>query len=108
YPTKRWRASSKAGRCMHNPNGWTDRFPDTATYGAVIITYRQGWTSEHRQSIIYYSDMDILSQLRELRLQGMAGSWQVLTETRKHHELGLQEGLELIFSLLLIILFFHI
>lgn len=40
--------------------------------------------------------MDILSQLRELRLQGMAGSWQVLTETRKHHELGLQEGLELL------------
>ncbi|MEX0680119.1 MAG: IS21-like element helper ATPase IstB, partial [Balneolales bacterium] len=36
------------------------------------------------------------SQLAELRLQGMNRSWQSLTETRRHLELNLSEGLELL------------
>ncbi len=35
-------------------------------------------------------------QLSQLRLHGMAHNWQALTETRKHHELTLTEGLELL------------
>lgn len=40
--------------------------------------------------------MDILSQLKELRLHGMGRSWKTLTDSRKHHELSLTEGLELL------------
>ena len=40
--------------------------------------------------------MQIETQLKELRLHGMARSWQILQETRKHHELNLSEGLELL------------
>lgn len=40
--------------------------------------------------------MDILSQLKELRLHGMGRSWKTLTESRKHHELSFTEGLELL------------
>jgi len=36
------------------------------------------------------------SQLKELRLHGMHAYWQALVETRKHHELNLCEGLELL------------
>lgn len=36
------------------------------------------------------------TQLKELRLHGMFASWQALVETRKHHELNLPEGLELL------------
>lgn len=36
------------------------------------------------------------SQLKELRLHGMYAYWQALVETRKHHELNLSEGLELL------------
>jgi DNA replication protein DnaC len=36
------------------------------------------------------------NQFRTLRLQGMNQCWQSLIETRKHHELSLQEGLELL------------
>lgn len=38
----------------------------------------------------------IESQLTTLRLHGMAQSWIALLETRKHHELSLSEGLELL------------
>ena len=38
----------------------------------------------------------IESQLTTLRLHGMAQSWTALLETRKHHELSLSEGLELL------------
>ena len=38
----------------------------------------------------------IESQLTHLRLHGMRRSWQALMETRKHHELSLTEGLELL------------
>lgn len=38
----------------------------------------------------------IESQLATLRLHGMAQSWTALLETRKHHELSLSEGLELL------------
>ena len=38
----------------------------------------------------------IESQLATLRLHGMAQSWSALLETRKHHELSLSEGLELL------------
>lgn len=38
----------------------------------------------------------IESQLATLRLHGMAQSWNALLETRKHHELSLSEGLELL------------
>lgn len=36
------------------------------------------------------------SQLKELRLHGMSQCWQSLVETRRHHELSLDEGLELL------------
>ena len=36
------------------------------------------------------------SQLKELRLHGMGQCWQSLVETRRHHELSLDEGLELL------------
>ena len=36
------------------------------------------------------------NQFNELRLQGMKQCWQSLVETRKHHELGLAEGLGLL------------
>ncbi len=38
----------------------------------------------------------IESQLNHLRLHGMSRSWQALLETRRHHELSLTEGLELL------------
>ena len=38
----------------------------------------------------------IESQLTTLRLHGMSQSWTALLETRKHHELSLSEGLELL------------
>lgn len=40
--------------------------------------------------------MQIETQLKELRLHGMSRSWQILQETRKHHELSLSEGLVLL------------
>lgn len=40
--------------------------------------------------------MKLESQFKELRLHGMAQSWQALTETRRHHELSLTEGLEIL------------
>jgi DNA replication protein DnaC len=40
--------------------------------------------------------MQIDTQLSNLRLRGMARSWQSLTETRRVHELSFQEGLELL------------
>lgn len=40
--------------------------------------------------------MDIQTQLNNLRLNGMSRSWQSLLETKKHHELSLSEGLELL------------
>lgn len=40
--------------------------------------------------------MQIETQLSNLRLRGMARSWQALTETRRAHELTLHEGLELL------------
>jgi DNA replication protein DnaC len=36
------------------------------------------------------------TQFKELRLQGMGQCWQSLVETRKHHEISLAEGLELL------------
>ena len=38
----------------------------------------------------------IESQLIDLRLHGMSRSWVALLETRRHHELSLSEGLELL------------
>ena len=38
----------------------------------------------------------IQTQLAELRLHGMNRAWTALLETRKHHELSLSEGLELL------------
>lgn len=38
----------------------------------------------------------IETQLNHLRLHGMSRSWQALLETRRHHELSLSEGLELL------------
>ena len=38
----------------------------------------------------------IESQLNHLRLHGMRNTWQALVETRRHHELSLTEGLELL------------
>ena len=38
----------------------------------------------------------IETQLNNLRLQGMGRTWQALLETRRHHELSLSEGLELL------------
>lgn len=40
--------------------------------------------------------MDIKTQLNQLRLHGMHHCWQTLLETRKHLELSLSEGLELL------------
>jgi DNA replication protein DnaC len=40
--------------------------------------------------------MNIDSKLNRLRLHGMSRSWQALQETRRHHELNLAEGLELL------------
>lgn len=40
--------------------------------------------------------MDIHEQFTKLRLHGMNRAWQALLETRKHHELTLSEGLELL------------
>jgi DNA replication protein DnaC len=40
--------------------------------------------------------MDIQTQLSRLRLHGMSSSWQALLETRRQHELSLQEGLQLL------------
>jgi DNA replication protein DnaC len=40
--------------------------------------------------------MQIESQLNHLRLHGMSRTWQALVETRRHHELSLGEGLELL------------
>lgn len=39
--------------------------------------------------------MDITQQMLQLRLHGMNQSWEVLRQTKKHLELSLQEGLEL-------------
>jgi DNA replication protein DnaC len=36
--------------------------------------------------------------MAQLRLHGMNQAWQALTETRRHHELSLSEGLELLLS----------
>ncbi|MEI6197189.1 MAG: IS21-like element helper ATPase IstB [Verrucomicrobiota bacterium] len=38
----------------------------------------------------------IESQLNHLRLHGMSHTWQALVETRRHHEISLTEGLELL------------
>jgi DNA replication protein DnaC len=38
----------------------------------------------------------LTTQLKELRLQGMSQCWQTLLESRKHHEISLAEGLELL------------
>ena len=40
--------------------------------------------------------MQIESQLNHLRLHGMSRTWQALVETRRHHELSLSEGIELL------------
>ena len=40
--------------------------------------------------------MKLATQLKELRLQGMHQCWQSLVETRRHHELQLDEGLEIL------------
>jgi DNA replication protein DnaC len=40
--------------------------------------------------------MQIENQLKELRLHGMCRGWQTLVETRRHHELNLSEGMELL------------
>jgi DNA replication protein DnaC len=40
--------------------------------------------------------MQIGSQLNHLRLHGMSRTWQALVETRRHHELSLSEGIELL------------
>jgi len=40
--------------------------------------------------------MQIETQLNQLRLHGMSQTWQALVETRRHHELSLNEGLELL------------
>lgn len=38
----------------------------------------------------------IETKMKQLRLSGMSTRWQALLETRKHHELSLSEGLELL------------
>ena len=38
----------------------------------------------------------IETQLSRLRLNGMNRSWQAMQETRRHNELSLQEGLEIL------------
>lgn len=40
--------------------------------------------------------MNIESQLNQLRLHGMSRSWQVLLETKRHHQLSLAEGMEVL------------
>jgi DNA replication protein DnaC len=40
--------------------------------------------------------MDIESQLHQLRLHGMSRSWKALLETRRHHELSLTDGMDLL------------
>jgi DNA replication protein DnaC len=40
--------------------------------------------------------MKVQTQLKELRLHGMQQCWQSLVETRRHHELQLAEGLEIL------------
>ena len=40
--------------------------------------------------------MKIETQLSQLRLQGMSSSWQALLETKRHHELTLTEGLDVL------------
>ncbi len=40
--------------------------------------------------------MKIETQLSQLRLHGMNNSWQALLETKRHHELTLNEGLEIL------------
>jgi DNA replication protein DnaC len=40
--------------------------------------------------------MQIESQLNHLRLHGMSRTWLALVETRRHHELSLSEGMELL------------
>jgi DNA replication protein DnaC len=40
--------------------------------------------------------MKIEAQLSQLRLQGMNSSWQALLETKRHHELTLTEGLNVL------------
>ncbi len=36
------------------------------------------------------------TRMKQLRLHGMSRAWQALVETRRHHELSLSEGLELL------------
>ena len=40
--------------------------------------------------------MQIETQLSQLRLQGMGRNWKALLETRRHNELSLEEGLEIL------------
>lgn len=40
--------------------------------------------------------MKIETQLSQLRLHGMSSSWQALLETKRHHELTLTDGLEIL------------
>lgn len=40
--------------------------------------------------------MKIETQLSQLRLHGMSSSWQALLETKRHHELTLSDGLEIL------------
>jgi DNA replication protein DnaC len=40
--------------------------------------------------------MQLETQFKELRLHAMCQCWQTLVETRKHHELSLSEGLEIL------------
>ncbi|ALO13758.1 transposase/IS protein [Salinivirga cyanobacteriivorans] len=39
---------------------------------------------------------EIKSKFTQLRLHGMQQTWQAMTETRKHHDLSLSEGLEML------------
>ena len=39
---------------------------------------------------------NIENQLKQLRLQGMSNRWDALMETREHHQLSLNEGLEVL------------
>lgn len=40
--------------------------------------------------------MKVEHQMNQLRLHGMIQSWQALQETRRHHELSITEGLEIL------------
>ena len=40
--------------------------------------------------------MQIETQFKQLRLHGMNRTWMALQETRRHHELSLSEGLEIL------------